>query len=250
MRPSAHKTINEPAMSYCYEYPRPAVTVDLVIFTIADFKRDYEVKPELQVLLIKRGGSPHKGKLALPGGFVNMDESLEQAAARELKEETGVEGLGELVQLGSYSDPNRDTRGRVITTAFMTLCSRREVIAGSDAAAAGWHLVFPATLHPGVVLGDPCLFAADYMAFDHAKILRDAVKRLQRDFNEYGPRYLAGAGNRRFTLKQLQDTYEAVFAQKMDVRNFRRRMMPILAPIKGSRIINGGRPAQLFEVKQ
>ena len=95
-------------MPFTYEYPRPSVTVDVVIFTIAD--------DDLKVLLIRRGGEPFKGKWALPGGFVEMEESLERAAARELKEEVGVSNVY-LEQLFTFGEPNRDPFGRVVSVA-------------------------------------------------------------------------------------------------------------------------------------
>jgi 8-oxo-dGTP diphosphatase len=227
---------------FCYEYPRPSVTVDLVIFTIAPCMKGAD--PELQVLLIRRGGEPHKGRLALPGGFVNMDEDLVDAAARELKEETNFVAGGTLVQLGAYGHPDRDPRTRVITVAFMALCPSEfgDVAAGSDAADAKWYSVGDLMSYRNV-RSDPLL------AFDHIHILHDAVDRLRKDFSEHGPMYLARSGKHKFTLRELQRIYEAVFFKSMDVRNFRRSMMPFLRPVSGARLKGAGRPAQLFEVK-
>src|SRR5262245_2898363 len=122
-------------MSRLEDYPRPSVTVDLVIFTIAD--------DNLKVLLIRRGIEPFKACWALPGGFVAIDESLEEAAARELKEEVGVTNVY-LEQLYTFGDPGRDPRGRVISVAYFALidAERQRIVAASDADDAQWHPVF------------------------------------------------------------------------------------------------------------
>lgn len=143
-----------PKKRFCYEYPRPAVTVDVVIVT-------REAKP--RVLLIRRKHEPFAGRWAIPGGFVDMDESLEAAAHRELFEETGVQ-TGDLEQLHTFGDPKRDPRGRTISVAFLALVNPDEVHpqAGDDAAAAAWH----------------SLRRPPKLAFDHASILAMARKRL------------------------------------------------------------------------
>ena len=117
---------------YTYEYPRPSVTVDVAIIQAN--------RKEYQILLIRRAQAPYQGKYALPGGFVNMDESLEEAAQRELFEETGVKNL-KLTQIQTFSDPERDPRGRVISTCFGCVISAGDKIqihAGDDAADASW----------------------------------------------------------------------------------------------------------------
>ena len=116
-------------MSNLNDYPRPSVTVDLVIFTIAE--------DDLKVLLIRRGQEPFKGRWALPGGFVEIDESLERAAARELKEEVGVTNVY-LEQLYTFGEPKRDPRGRVISVSYFALvdAERQRIVAASDAAEA------------------------------------------------------------------------------------------------------------------
>lgn len=146
------KTKNQP---YCYEYPRPAVTVDVVIVT--------REKPR-RVLLICRKHEPFAGKWALPGGFVDMDEALEAAARRELLEETGVKAA-RLEQLHTFGDPDRDPRGRVISVAYLALvdASRLSPKAADDAAEVGWF----------------ALARPPALAFDHAAILARARERLK-----------------------------------------------------------------------
>ena len=142
---------------YTYKYPRPAVTTDCVIF--AEDARD-----GLSVLLVERGNEPFKGCWAFPGGFLNMDETVEEGALRELKEETGFDVKIDLLeQLGCFSDVDRDPRGRTISIAFYALVQKGTVTAGDDAAAARW---FPVDRVPP-------------LAFDHAKILQAALKRLE-----------------------------------------------------------------------
>ena len=139
--------------TYTYDYPRPMVTVDLVIL------RETADGPE--VLLIRRGKPPFEGLLALPGGFVEMDEDLPDAAARELAEETGLTGIA-LTQLGAFGKPGRDPRGRNIAVAFVgSAPSDARAIAGDDAADAFW---LPAK-------------GIRQLAFDHAAILALALAR-------------------------------------------------------------------------
>jgi len=139
---------------YCYDHPRPSVTVDIVLF--------YRTTHRAEVLLIKRARPPFKGQWALPGGFVDEDESLEAAAARELKEETGLRGV-RLQQVGAFGDPERDPRGHTVSIAFAALLeSRPEAKADDDAEDAQWHSVA----------------RPPRLAFDHKKILRVARERM------------------------------------------------------------------------
>ena len=142
-------------MAYTYEYPRPAVTADCIVIT-------KEAEPK--VLLIERGGEPFKGCWALPGGFMNMDETTEQCAFRELEEETGLK-IGEVHQIGAYSRVDRDPRGRTITVAYLAVVDAPIAVKGQDdAAKAQW---FP-------------LSALPELAFDHADIMRDAIKKYKK----------------------------------------------------------------------
>ena len=136
-------------MAYTYKYPRPAVTADCVVMT-------KESVP--QVLLIERGADPYKGCWAFPGGFMNMDETTEQCAIRELEEETGMK-VSELQQIGAYSKVDRDPRGRTITVAYLVTVNHPIAVTGQDdAAKAQW---FP-------------IDALPQLAFDHEDIMRDA----------------------------------------------------------------------------
>jgi 8-oxo-dGTP diphosphatase len=197
------------------------VTVDIVIFTIQS--------STLKVLLVKRRIPPFAGQFAIPGGFIHEDENLEQAALRELKEETGVADLY-LEQLYSFGDVDRDPRGRVITVAYFALISAdRQLKAGSDAAEAKWWAMDD--LPP--------------LAFDHAKILNYALERLRNklEYTTVGFQLLP----EKFTLTELQEVYEAILGKKLDKRNFRRKMslLKILKPTRDFRR-GGRRPARLF----
>ena len=140
-------------MTFTYEYPRPAVTADCVV--IAKEK-------EPKVLLIQRGNEPFKGCWAFPGGFMNMDETTEQCAVRELEEETGLK-VTEIKQIGAYSKVDRDPRGRTVTVAYLAIIDKPETVFGlDDAAKAQW---FPISNLPK-------------LAFDHEEIMRDAIKLL------------------------------------------------------------------------
>jgi 8-oxo-dGTP diphosphatase len=140
---------------YSYEYPRPAVTVDILLFAEDSIDR--------KILLIQRKGPPFKDHWAIPGGFVEIDESLETSALRELREETGLFNI-ELTQLGAFGAPERDPRGRVITVAYYGVidASQARVVAGSDASDARW---FSTANLPD-------------LAFDHAEIIAAAIERL------------------------------------------------------------------------
>lgn len=138
-------------MAFVYDYPRPAVTADCVVIA-------KEIEPK--VLLIKRGNEPFKGQWAFPGGFMNMEETTEQCAVRELEEETGLK-VTEIKQIGAYSKVDRDPRGRTVTVAYLVVIDKAEAVkGGDDAAKAQW---FP-------ISGLPKL------AFDHEEIMKDAQR--------------------------------------------------------------------------
>jgi len=183
---------------YCYKYPHPAVTTDCVIFGFNGER--------LQVLLIERGIEPFKGRWAFPGGFLKMDETAEEGAKRELKEETGLENAY-IQQLHTFSAPNRDPRERVITIAYYALVKIQEVKGGDDAASARW---FPLDEIPP-------------LAFDHDYILRMATQRLREQihFQPIGFELLP----KKFTIKELQSLYEAILGINFDRRNFAKKML-------------------------
>lgn len=220
--------MSDPGSYDVTQYDRPSVTVDTAIFTLR--------QDQLQVLLIRRKHWPYEGMWAIPGGFVHMDESLEAAARRELAEETGVEGPDiYLEQLYTFGDPGRDPRTRVITVAYYALISsdRLRLHADSDASAADW---FPAYQPP-------------LLAFDHREILSYALRRLR-----YKIEYTAVAFQllpETFTLTELQEAFEHILAEKLDKRNFRRKVLAaeILEPTPYSR---GGdhRPARLYHFRE
>ena len=184
--------------NYTYKYPRPAVTTDCVVFGFDGH--------DLKILLIERGLDPYKGCWAFPGGFLNMDETAEQGAMRELKEETGLD-LHYLKQVGAFSEVDRDPRDRVITIAFYALAKKADVQGGDDAAKAQW-------------------FAINEMprlAFDHDCIFRKAMQKLRIDihFEPIG----FGLLDEKFTMPELQRLYEAILGIQFDRRNFYKKML-------------------------
>lgn len=185
---------------YSYEYPRPSVTVDCIIFGLDD--------DSLKILLIERGGEPFKNYWALPGGFVEMNETLDAAAMRELEEETGIKDTF-MEQLYTFGDVARDPRGRVISVAYFALVklSNYKVTAASDAKRAEW---FPINKMPK-------------LAFDHDKIFQMALDRLKNKVH-YQPVGFALLPEK-FTLSQLQKLYELILEKNLDKRNFRKKIL-------------------------
>ncbi|MEO5851774.1 MAG: NUDIX hydrolase [Nocardioides sp.] len=189
-------------MVYTSDYPIFSVTVDIAIFTVAD--------DELRVLLVRRGLEPEQGRLALPGGFARFEEDLADAALRELVDETGVEDVV-LEQLATYGAPGRDPRGRVVSVAHVAVIPEQaEAHAGTDAAEAAWHPVAP------------LLRGRNRLAFDHRRILTDAVERVRSKL-EYTTLATAFVGPE-FTLTELRRVYEVVWGAEFDAGNFQRKM--------------------------
>lgn len=217
-------------MSYTYEYPRPSVTVDLVIFTIAD--------NDLKVLLIRRAAEPFKDRWALPGGFVEIDESLETAAARELQEEAGVTDVY-LEQLYTFGEPQRDPRGRTISVAYFALtdATGQRIRAASDATDAQWHSVFSSRLKAK-------------LAFDHKQILEYAVWRLRNkiEWTTVGYELLP----KKFTLSELQRVYEIILQKPVDKRNFRKKILAQgqIRELNETRSDGAHRPAKLYSFRK
>jgi 8-oxo-dGTP diphosphatase len=206
-----------------------AVTVDLVVLTIR--------AGELVALVVRRGVAPHKGRWALPGGFVLPNEDLAAAACRELEEETGLADVtAHLEQLATYGAPRRDPRGRVVTVAHLALLpSTATPRAGTDAADAAWHSV------------EGLLADTAHLAFDHHGILRDGVERARAKL-EYTPLGAAFCPEE-FTIAELRRVYEAVWGTPLDPRNFHRKVTgtPGFVIDTGSTTNrDGGRPAALY----
>lgn len=208
------------------QYDRPSVTVDVVIFSL--------IEESLNVLLVQRKYQPYADMWAIPGGFVRPDESLEEAAIRELAEETGVTDVY-IEQLYTFGDPGRDPRTRVITVAYFALVpfAAIEHRPGDDAAATAW---FP-------VDGLPEL------AFDHDNILAYALTRLRYklEYTSVGFELLPDE----FTLTELQRAYEIILEEDLDKRNFRRKILAsdILEETGQKKKESEGRPAKLYRYR-
>lgn len=186
---------------FSYSHPRPALTVDCVVFGLAQ-------PDSLQVMLIRRDLPPFEGEWALPGGFVHQDESLEAAARRELQEETGMTDIF-LEQLYTFGAVNRDPRDRVVTVAYYALVnlSQHPVKAATDAREAVWFAID----------------ALPALAFDHGEIVAAAIARLKGKvrYEPIGFELLP----QKFTLSQLQMLYETILGQELDKRNFRKKIL-------------------------
>jgi len=211
---------------YTYKYPHPAVTTDIVIFTLQH--------KDLKVLLIQRANDPFKMHWSLPGGFVDIDEDLETAALRELEEETGVTGVY-LEQLYTFGAPTRDPRERVISVAYYALVpvDRITIHAASDARNVGW-------------------FACGQLpelAFDHARIIELARNRLSAKiaYSTIALQFMPV----KFTLSELQTVYEIIMDSPLDKRNFRKRLLAYdCIEATGETRQNGKhRPARLYTLK-
>lgn len=211
---------------YQYEYPHPSVSTDIVIFTIQE--------EQLKVLLIRRLSEPFKNGWALPGGFVEIDEDLEQAALRELREETGITGVY-LEQLYTFGKPDRDPRERVITVAYYSLVpiDRLSVGAASDARELGWFNIDQ----------------LPELAFDHRKIISKAKQRLtaKLDYSTIALQFMPS----KFTLSELQKVYEIIHGEALDKRNFRKRVMAYGCMEDTGDVSRNGshRPARLYTLK-
>lgn len=211
---------------YSYKYPHPAVTVDIVIFTIRD--------NQLKLLLIRRALEPYRGMWALPGGFIDMDEDLESAARRELAEETGISGVY-LEQLYTFGQPDRDPRERVITVAYYALIpsDKLRLQSATDAEAVGWF----------------GMEELPKLAFDHANIVDMAHQRLvaKLDYSTLAFQFLS----EEFTLMELQRVYEIILREELDKRNFRKWALALdqIEETGEQRREGAHRPAKLYRVK-
>ncbi len=204
---------------------RPAIAVDVVIFTLQH--------DELKVLLLKRWHPPFEGAWALPGGFVGMDEALDAAARRVLRDK-GRAGNLFLEQLYTFGDPDRDPRARVVTVAYFALVSAAQV---DEWEARAGHVVW----HPAY---DP-----PPLAFDHARIVRYALERLRAklEYSAVAFQLLPDA----FTLTELQNAYEHILRERLDKRNFRRKVLSMaILEETGELRMGDHRPAKLYRFSE
>jgi 8-oxo-dGTP diphosphatase len=212
------------------DYPAFAVTVDVVILTM--------VGSRLHVLLVCRGEEPFAGRWAIPGGFKRPSETLDEAAKRELREETGVDAASLLTQFGSYGDPGRDPRMNVVTVAYLAvLRDVGRLVAGTDAAAAALTPV--ADVLDGKV----------ELAFDHERIVRDAIDRVRVDLEVSG--IATAFVGQTFTMAELRAVYEGIWGVQLDAANFRRSIVTdegwvIPTGERAQPGPSGGRPAELY----
>ena len=212
------------------QFPAFAVTVDVVILTMSE--------GTLHVLLVRRGEAPFEGMWAIPGGFKRPTETLDEAAKRELTEETGVDAASLLTQFGAYGDPARDPRMNVVTIAYLAvLRDVGAVVAGSDAAAAALIPVSDA------------LNGKLELAFDHARILRDAVERARVDLDHTG--MATAFVGPTFTMAELRAVYEGIWGVHLDGANFRRTVVAesgwVIPTGRRARPgASGGKPAELY----
>ena len=212
------------------QFPAFAVTVDMVILTMS--------RSRLNVLLVRRGVAPFAGKWAIPGGFKRPTETLDEAAKRELAEETGVDSATLLKQFGAYGDPGRDPRMNVVTIAYLAvLRDVGAVVAGTDAADAA------------LVPVSEALNGTMELAFDHARIVRDAVERVRLDLELTG--IATAFVGPTFTVAELRAVYEAVWGVQLDGANFRRSVVAETGWVipTGRRArpgSTGGKPAELY----
>lgn len=198
-------------------YEKPSVTVDILIFTV-------NREQQLQLLLIQRGKHPYLGKWAIPGGFVCMKESLEEGAARELLEETGLTGIY-LEQLYTFGAVERDVRMRVISVAYLALvpANRLAIRSGDDAADA--CLFTLEQKEQGFTLSSKeknCILTEEDLAFDHGEIIRTALERLKGKVKYSDIALELLADKEKFSIYELQRIYEALAGEKLDAANFRR----------------------------
>jgi 8-oxo-dGTP diphosphatase len=212
------------------QFPPFAVTVDIVILTMSHGR--------LHVLLVRRGEAPYQGMWAIPGGFKRPNETLDEAAKRELREETGVDAASLLTQFGAYGDPDRDPRMNVVTVAYLAvLRDVGAIVAGTDAAEAG--------LTP---VSDVLNERLD-LAFDHLQIVRDAVERARVELEVSG--IATAFVGTTFTMAELRAVYEAIWGVQLDAANFRRSITAedgwVIPTGRRARPGSaGGRPAELY----
>jgi ADP-ribose pyrophosphatase YjhB (NUDIX family) len=254
-------------------YDRPSVASDIVAFTIRDEASDdyrHDVKKHLSILLIKRGEFPYKSKWALPGGFLKMDETMEECAARELLSETGLKP-DSLFHIGVFSDINRDPRGRIVSNAYASIVTDgyKNIKGGDDAVEARWFDVYLKVGNMKLSLklvsgdielnasGDICVsddgivshkITDTDLAFDHADIISTAVFRLRRKVEGFGSMLFKFLPEE-FTLSELQSVCEIISDRTELTPNFRRVALYHVERT-GKKVAGAGhRPAELYRKK-
>ena len=229
MLSSAHQP-NVPPGYDASKFPAFAVTADVVILTMLD--------GVLHILLVRRGQEPFKGMWAIPGGFKRPDESLNEAARRELSEETGIDVPSLLTQFGAYGDPGRDPRMNVVTVAYLAVLRNvGAIVAGTDAA------------HAALVPASDILGGRIELAFDHLRIVRDAVERVRVELAVSG--IATAFVGTTFTMAELRSVYEAIWGVQLDAANFRRSLVGEAGWVIPTGLTappgpGGGRPAELY----
>lgn len=260
------------------QYERPSVTTDVALFTIASkTPENYRKNPEqsLSILMIKRGGHPFKDTWALPGGFLQSDETVEDCARREITEETGITPAT-LMQLGVFSKPGRDPRGWIISNAFLSILNEHSVraVGMDDAEDAKWFEVelkpFGNTTDQFILTlchdddDNPIVLScvlrktsagfgktnfesvvSDPIAFDHACIIASAITLLQSSTHNIDT--LLDFLPEKFTLTYLQQIYQAITGEIIGQANFRRKYEKYLEPTNDTIVGAGHRPAKLYK---
>lgn len=257
------------------DYDRPSVTVDMILFTIDEVETDIRKNPEkeLKVLLVKRGDHPYMNHWAIPGGFVGIDEDIEDAAYRELSEETNLKEDIYLEQLYTFGAPKRDPRMRVISVAYMALTKKdniKKTMSGDDASDALWFkvtkevvdknrfslilsndekdisIVYDFSKEDGKWIGNS--LTEDKLAFDHAMILNTAIDRMRNKVF-----YTNIAFNllpEEFTLSELRKVYEVILGKELEQSNFRKKISDLVEPIEFEGPKVGHRPSKYFRLKE
>lgn len=268
------------------KYKKPSVTVDMVLFTVADEeKKNYRKLPDkaLKVLMVKRGNHPYIGQWALPGGFVSVDESLDMAALRELKEETNIDNVY-MEQLYTWGDVDRDPRTRVIDCSYMSLLdtSRLDIKAGDDADDARWFTVknsileqkktatergyslqeifrldltggneklyalikVTKTVEDRVTRIDRQVMESNGIAFDHGKIIQYGIERLRNKIKYTDIAF--NLMNEYFSLTELQQVYEIILDKELLKAGFRRKILRMVIETNRQTRDAGHRPSKLY----
>lgn len=272
------------------KYKKPSATVDMLIFTIGEKEKSYRELPEktLELLLVKRKGFPFKDMWAIPGGFVNIDENINESAKRELKEETNLDEIY-MEQLYTWGDKDRDPRTRVISTSYMALVSKDKlkIKAGDDASEAKMFSIKLVELYTNDIIKNNEIVGIETMyelilkndevgaltskiksikklegssveetfeiieseiAFDHSKIIVYAINRLRNKI-EYTT-IAFNLINKKFTIGELQSVYSTILDQTFTAPNFRRKMLPMLEEVNDIEENKGHRPAKFYTLSK